>query len=132
MSPIEEQAEVKQRWPERTVMLGGGLTPNQGKGETLDRMQLFVEKYKISGLKLYTFDSTPKRGWWFDDQKLASPIWEKAQKLGLKIIGCHKGMLLREFMARCAHAEELVAVGDDFADLNVIAYHPAWPYHAQL
>ena len=67
MIPIEEQAEVKQRWPDRTVMLGGGLTPNQGLEETLDRLQMFVENYKISGLKLYTFDSTPARGG-FDTQ----------------------------------------------------------------
>jgi len=132
MIPIEEQAEVKQRWPERTVMLGGGLTPNQGKGETLDRMQLFVEKYKISGLKLYTFDSTPKRGWWFDDQKLAYPMWEKARKLGLKNIGCHKGIPFGQFMARYAHPEDLDAVCDDFPDLNFIAYHSAWPYQHEL
>ncbi|PYO48490.1 MAG: hypothetical protein DMD84_21025, partial [Candidatus Rokuibacteriota bacterium] len=58
MIPIEEQAEVKRRWPTRTVMLGGGLTPNQGLSETLERLTMFVEKYQISGLKLYTFDST--------------------------------------------------------------------------
>jgi hypothetical protein len=132
MIPIEEQAEVKQRWPERTVMLGGGLTPNQGMGETLDRLQLFVEKYKISGLKLYTFDSTPKRGWWFDDQKKAYPIWEKCRKLGVKNIGCHKGIPFGQFMARYAHPEDLDAVCDDFRDLNFIAYHSAWPYHGEL
>ncbi len=132
MIPIEEQAEVKQRWPDRTVMLGGGLTPNQGRGETLDRLQMFVEKYKIPGLKLYTFDSTPKRGWWFDDQKLAYPIWEKARKLGLKNIGCHKGIPFGQFMARYAHAEDFDAVCDDFPDLNFIAYHSAWPYHSEL
>ena len=61
-------------------MLGGGLSPNQGLSETLERLQMFVETYKISGLKLYTFDSMPARGWWFDDEK-------KAQKLGIKNIG---------------------------------------------
>ncbi len=132
MIPIEEQAEVKRRWPDRTVMLGGGLTPNQGVGETLDRLQMFVEKYKISGLKLYTFDSTPKRGWWFDDQKKAYPIWEKARKLGLKNIGCHKGIPFGQFMARYAHPEDLDAACDDFTDLNFIAYHSAWPYQHEL
>ncbi len=132
MIPIEEQAEVKQRWPDRTVMLGGGLTPNQGLGETLDRLQMFVEKYKISGLKLYTFDSTPQRGWWFDDQQKAYPIWEKARALGVKNIGCHKGIPFGQFMARYAHAEDFDAVCDDFPDLNFIAYHSAWPYHAEL
>ena len=132
MIPIEEQAEVKQRWPDRTVMLGGGLTPNQGLRETQDRMQMFVEKYKISGLKLYTFDSTPKRGWWFDDQKLAYPLWEKARKLGIKNIGCHKGIPFGQFMARYAHPEDFDAVCDDFPDLNFIAYHSAWPYQNEL
>jgi uncharacterized protein len=132
MIPIEEQAEVKQRWPDRTVMLGGGLTPNQGLGETLDRLQMFVENYKISGLKLYTFDSTPARGWWFDDQKMAYPIWEKCQKLGVKNIGCHKGIPFGQFMARYAHPEDLDAAADDFRDLNFIAYHSAWPYQHEL
>ena len=132
MIPIEEQAEVKQRWPTRSVMLGGGLTPNQGLSETLERMTMFVEKYQISGLKLYTFDSTKKRGWWFDDQKQAYPMWEKARKLGLKNIGCHKGIPFGQFMARYAHPEDLDAVCDDFPDLNFIAYHSAWPYQGEL
>jgi uncharacterized protein len=132
MIPIEEQAEVKRRWPTRTVMLGGGLTPNQGLSETLERLTMFVEKYQISGLKLYTFDSTKKRGWWFDDQKLAYPIWEKARKLGIKNIGCHKGIPFGQFMARYAHPEDLDAVCDDFRDLNFIAYHSAWPYQNEL
>jgi len=65
-------------------MLGGGLTPNQGLSETLERLHMFVEQHKISGLKLYTFDSTPARGWWFDDEKRAYPIWEECRKLGIK------------------------------------------------
>lgn len=35
-------------------MLGGGLTPNQGLEETLERLHMFVEPYKIAGLKRYT------------------------------------------------------------------------------
>ena len=38
MLPIEEQAEVKKRWPDRTIMLGGGLPPNQGVTATLDEL----------------------------------------------------------------------------------------------
>jgi predicted TIM-barrel fold metal-dependent hydrolase len=132
MVPIEEQAEVKKNWPARTIMLGGGLTPNQGLSETLDRLQMFVETYKIEGLKLYTFDSTPARGWWFDDQKLAYPIWEKCRQLGIKNVGCHKGIPFGQFMARYAHAEDFDAAADDFRDLNFIAFHSAWPYHGEL
>jgi predicted TIM-barrel fold metal-dependent hydrolase len=132
MVPIEEQAEIKRLWPDRTIMMGGGLTPNQGLSETLERLQMFVEQYKIAGLKLYTFDSTPQRGWWFDDQKLAYPIWEKCRQLGIKNIGCHKGIPFGQFMARYAHAEDFDAACDDFTDLNFIAFHAAWPYHHEL
>ena len=132
MVPMEEQAEIKQRWPDRTIMLAGGLTPNQGLSVTLERLQMYVEQYKISGLKLYTFDSTPARGWWFDDQKLAYPIWEKCRQLGIKNIGCHKGLPFGQFMARYSHADDFDAVADDFRDLNFIAYHSAWPYQNDL
>ena len=132
MIPIEEQVEIRNRWPDRSVMLGGGLTPNQGLSETLERLHMFVEQYKVSGLKLYTFDATPARGWWFDDEKKAYPIWEECRKLGIKNIGCHKGIPFGQFMARYAHPEDFDAVADDFLDLNFIAYHSAWPYHHEL
>ena len=132
MIPMDEQAEVKELWPDRTIMLAGGLTPNQGVTETLERMQHYVEDYDTSGLKLYTFDSTPKKGWWFDDTELAYPMWEKARELGIKNIGCHKGIPFGQFMARYAHAEDFDRVCDDFLDLNFIAFHSAWPYHSEL
>lgn len=132
MIPMDEQAEVKELWPDRTIMLAGGLTPNQGVTETLERMQHYVEDYDTSGLKLYTFDSTPKKGWWFDDTELAYPMWEKARELGIKNIGCHKGIPFGQFMARYAHAEDFDRVCDDFLDLNFIAFHSAWPYHQEL
>jgi hypothetical protein len=43
MIPIEEQVEVRNHWPDRSVMLRGGLTPNQGLSETLERLHMFVE-----------------------------------------------------------------------------------------
>jgi predicted TIM-barrel fold metal-dependent hydrolase len=132
MIPMEYQVLVRDNWPKNTVMLAGGLTPNQGMGETIDRLQMYVGKYKIAGLKLYTFDSTKKRGWWFDDEKLAYPIWEQCRKLGVKNIGCHKGIPFGQFYARYAHCEDLDAAADDFLDLNFIAYHSAWPYHEEL
>src|SRR5258708_36594626 len=59
-------------------------------------------------------------------------MWEKARKLGLKNIGCHKGIPFGQFMARYAHPEDLDAVCDDFTDLNFIAYHSAGPYQHEL
>lgn len=132
MVPIDEQAEIVANWPDRTIMMGGGLTPNQGVPETLERLEMFVNDYKISGLKLYTFDSTPQKGWWFDDEKMAYPIWEKCRELGIKNIGCHKGIPFGQFMARYAHVEDFDKTCDDFLDLNFIAFHSAWPYHGEL
>jgi len=132
MIPMDYQVKVRENWPKSTLMLAGGLTPNQGLSETLDRLNMYVEKYKVSGFLLYTFDSTKKKGWWFDDEKLAYPMWEECRKLGIKNVGCHKGIPFGQFYARYAHAEDFDAAADDFLDLNFIAYHSAWPYHAEL
>jgi uncharacterized protein len=132
MNPIEEVAEARSRWPERTILLGGGLTPNQGSSQTLERLDYFAKDMKIRGLKLYTFDSTVHKGWWFDDEKQAYPIWERCRQLGVKNIGCHKGIPFGQFMARYAHPEDFDRVADDFLDLNWIAFHSAWPYHQEL
>ena len=132
MVPMEYQARVKEAYPNQTIMMAGGLTPNQGVSETLDRLEMFVKDYNASGLKLYTFDSTPAKGWWFDDEERAYPMWEKCRELGIKNIGCHKGIPFGQFMARYAHAEDFDKACDDFLDLNFIAFHSAWPYHAEL
>jgi predicted TIM-barrel fold metal-dependent hydrolase len=132
MVPMEYQSQVKKNWPSQTIMLAGGLSVNQGVTETLERLEMYVKEYKASGLKLYTFDATPAKGWWFDDQERAYPIWEKCRELGIKNIGCHKGIPFGQFMARYAHVEDFDLVCDDFLDLNFIAFHSAWPYHNEL
>jgi hypothetical protein len=132
MIPISYQVQVRNKWPKNTLMLAGGLTPNQGLSVTLERLHQYAEQYRVSGLKLYTFDSTKKKGWWFDDEKIAYPIWEECRKLGIKNIGCHKGIPVSQFNARYAHVEDFDAAADDFLDLNFIAYHSAWPYHNEL
>ena len=133
MIPMDYQVQRPRELAE--VDRHAGRRPDAEPGalsETLDRLNMYVEKYKISGLKLYTFDSTKKKGWWFDDEKLAYPMWEECRKLGIKNIGCHKGIPFGQFYARYAHAEDFDATADDFLDLNFIAYHSAWPYHAEL
>jgi uncharacterized protein len=132
MIPMAYQQQVRDKWPKNTIMLAGGLTPNHGLQVTLDRLRQYKEENKISGLKLYTFDSTKQKGWWFDDEKLAYPMWEECRKLGIKNIGCHKGIPFGQFYARYAHCEDFDATADDFLDLNFIAYHSAWPYHGEL
>jgi predicted TIM-barrel fold metal-dependent hydrolase len=132
MMPLDELAEVRERWPGRVILLGGGLSPNQGLSQTLERLAMYVEKFKISGLKLYTFDATPKRGWWFDDEKLAYPIWERCRKLGLRNIGCHKGLPFSHFSARHAHPTDMDQAAEDFADMNWLVFHSAYPYLEEL
>ena len=132
MIPIDELAELRRRWPDRVVVLGGGLTPNQGLTQTLERLDMFIEDFQISGLKLYTFDATPQRGWWFDDEKLAYPIWERCRELGIRNIGCHKGIPFSHFSVRYAHPTDMDQAAEDFPDLNWMVFHSAYPYTTEL
>lgn len=123
MSPIEELVELRKLCPDQVMVAGGGLTPNQGVARTLDRMQMMVEKYKVTGFKFYTFDATKKGGWYLDDEKLAYPMWERLRKLGIKTVAAHKGVPFGHFQARYAHPEDFDRVCDDYPDINCGGTH---------
>ena len=42
MIPMEYQVGVRDQWPDNTIMLAGGLTPNQGVDETLERLNMYA------------------------------------------------------------------------------------------
>src|SRR5690349_4356957 len=49
MIPMDYQVQVRNNWPKNTIMLAGGLTPNQGLEETIQRLHEYVDIYKVSG-----------------------------------------------------------------------------------
>ena len=130
--PTADVAAARDRAPERTILLGAGYSPNQGIGETLERIERDVTEYGVKGLKFYCTDSTPVRGWWMDDQERAYPIWERLSDLGISYVAVHKGIPFAQMLAKYMHPEDMDRVVDDFPHINWFVYHSGWPYHTEF
>ncbi len=79
------------------LLLHGRVIPNLD-GD-LERMDELIDKWQISAWKTYTQSSIDAQGgWWLDDEEYGAPLIERARKLGVKVICCHKGLPLPGMM----------------------------------
>ena len=98
MIPIDYQVEVRNNWPDHTLMLGGGLTPNQGLSQTLERLHEYVET--VQGLRpqaLHLRLHDQAEGLVVRRREAGLSDLGECRKLGIKNIGCHKGMPFGQF-----------------------------------
>lgn len=105
-------------------MLAHGLVmPQLGKVD-LDFMDQQAETLHVDAWKCYT-GSPPKgfeTGWWLRDEKIAYPMLQKAQALGITNICIHKGLPLGP-VADYNHPRDILQAAADFPNLNFLVYH---------
>ena len=105
-------------------MLAHGLVmPQLGKVD-LDYMDQQAETFKVDAWKCYT-GAPPKgfeHGWWLSDEKIAYPMLEKAQALGITNICVHKGLPLGP-VADYNHPRDILKAAADFPKLDFLIYH---------
>ncbi|HEU4896639.1 MAG TPA: amidohydrolase family protein, partial [Actinomycetota bacterium] len=94
LSPWEECAELASRNPDRT-MFWGSVNPLEGR-RALDLMERQVGEFGAKAFKFYNvrYDYGRPFPWRMDDPQVAFPVFEKAQELGVNLIGVHKGVPL--------------------------------------
>jgi uncharacterized protein len=66
--------------------------------------------------------------WRMDDPKVAFPIFEKAQELGVRTIGVHKGVPLGPQPIEHTQTWDMDGAAANFPDLNFIIYHVGLPF----
>src|SRR3954468_23134463 len=106
----------------RRVLSHGLLRPNLGKPE-LEEMERQVKDLKIDAWKMYTGAELGEKAWFMDDEKVASPFWEKTKKLGIKNLCVHKGLPLGAFNEKACTPLDLEKAAKDWPGLNFIVYH---------
>ena len=91
---LDKAIEAQQRWPNRIVTYAG-VDPLAGPA-ALDELERQVELLNPIGLKLYpnSWLGQEIRGWKMDDPEIAFPLFERAQKLGIKVVAVHKALPL--------------------------------------
>ena len=120
----ETRAVVNRLAASRRVVTHGLIMPTRGERD-LDEMDRQVRDLKAEAWKGYTGQIIDGRSWLIDDEKVAYPMLQRSQRLGVKNICLHIGLPFQGTAHDPWHPRHLERAARDFPDLNFIAYHAA-------
>jgi len=128
LSPWEECAELARRNPERT-MFWGSVNPLEGR-RALDLMERQVGEFGAKAFKFYNvrYDYGRPFPWRMDDPQVAFPVFEKAQELGVNLIGVHKGVPLGPQPIEATQTWDMDGAAANFPDINFVIFHVGLPW----
>ena len=128
LSPWTECAKLAQLDPDRTVMWGT-VNPLEGK-DALDDVTRQVEEYGAKAFKFYNvrYEDGGQVPWRMDDPKVAFPVFERIQELGVNLIGVHKGVPLGPQMIEHTQTWDMDGAAGAFPDINFVIYHVGLPF----
>jgi predicted TIM-barrel fold metal-dependent hydrolase len=128
LSAWERCAELAAKRPDRTVFWGS-VNPLEGK-RALDLMERQVKEFGAKAFKFYNvrYDYGEPFPWRMDDPRVAFPVFEKAQELGVKLIGVHKGVPLGPQPIEHTQTWDMDGAAANFPDLNFVIYHVGLPF----
>ncbi len=128
LSPWKKCAEMAQKHPDRAVFWGS-INPLEGK-KALDLMEVQVKEYGAKAFKLYNirYDYGQPFPWRMDDPRVAYPVFEKAQELGINLIGVHKGVPLGPQPVEHTRTWDMDGAAANFPDINFVIFHVGLPW----
>ena len=128
LSPWEECAELAARRPDRTVFWGS-VNPLEGR-HALDLMERQVGEFGAKAFKFYNvrYDFGQPFPWRMDDPRVAFPVFEKAQELGVNLIGVHKGVPLGPQPIEATQTWDMDGAAANFPDINFVIFHVGLPF----
>jgi uncharacterized protein len=128
LSPWQRCVDLARLNPERTVFWGT-VNPLEGR-KALDEMEVQVKEYGAKAFKFYNvrYDYGEPFPWRMDDPKVAFPVYEKAQELGIKLIGVHKGVPLGPQPIEATQTWDMDGAAANFPDINFVIFHVGLPF----
>jgi len=126
-SPLWVGKEMRERYPGR-VLLYGAVSPwQEGAVEEVDRL---VEQDGVVGLKLYPMDIVEGqiKGFRMDDPEVAFPIFERAQRLGLRSVAIHKAIPFGPVPSGPFVPTDVEGAAAAFPDLHFEIVHGGFAY----
>jgi predicted TIM-barrel fold metal-dependent hydrolase len=93
-------------------------------------MEIQVKEYGAKAFKLYNvrYDYGQPFPWRMDDPRIAFPIFEKAQQLGVNLIGVHKGVPLGPQHIEHTQVWDMDGAAENFPDINFVIFHVGLPF----
>jgi hypothetical protein len=128
LSPWEDCAELASRDPER-IVFWGSVNPLEGR-KALDLMERQVGEFGAKAFKFYNvrYDYGAPFPWRMDDPRVAFPVFEKAQELGVNLIGVHKGVPLGPQPVEATQTWDMDGAAAAFPDINFVIFHVGLPF----
>jgi predicted TIM-barrel fold metal-dependent hydrolase len=128
LSPWERCVELRDENPDRTVFWGT-VNPLEGR-KALEQMEVQVNEYGATAFKFYNvrYDYGEPFPWRMDDPQVAFPVFEKAQELGINLIGVHKGLPLGPQPIEVTHTWDMDGAAANFPDINFVIFHVGLPF----
>jgi len=128
LSSWEKCAELAERYPEKFVFWGT-VNPLEGR-KALDLMEVQVKEYGAKAFKFYNtrYDYGEQVGWRMDDPKVAFPMFEKMQELGVDLAGVHKGLPLGPQRIEHLQTWDMDGAAEHFPEINFVIFHVGMPF----
>ena len=128
LSPWESCADLASRDPDRTIFWGS-VNPLEGR-KALDEMERQVGEFGARAFKFYNvrYDYGKPYPWRMDDPNIAFPIFEKAQELGVNLVGVHKGVPLGPQPIEHTQTWDMDGAAANFPDINFVIFHVGLPF----
>jgi predicted TIM-barrel fold metal-dependent hydrolase len=125
---VAKAREARERWPQR-FQVYAGVDPVFPEA-ALDALEQQVEELKPVGLKLYPNSYTAEGvvGWHMDDPQIAFPLFERAEKLGLKAIAIHKAIPLGPVPMYHYRMDDIDAAAAAFPNLQFEVVHGGFAF----
>lgn len=126
-SPLDIGLEMRRQNPGRVAVYGPiwPLAPN-----VLEEVDRLVEEDNVSGLKFYPADIIDDKVYTFrmDDADVMFPIFEQAQKAGIKSVAVHKAIPLDRAPLWPYKVDDLDEAFLAFPDLNIEIVHGGFAF----
>jgi predicted TIM-barrel fold metal-dependent hydrolase len=125
-APVHAQHAMAQKYPDRVLFCGGTDPLYKGLDDALDQIDYQVKELGACSMKFY--NGHIRDSWRCDDEKIAYPMYQRCQDLGVKTLQFHKGLPFGMQNVELLAPNDLQRAARDFPDLNFIIHHLALPY----
>ena len=125
-SPVMQQYEFAQAYPDRVLFCGGVDPVFDGVDAALEQLEYQIGELGARSIKFY--NGHVPHGWRCDDEEIGYPLYEKCRELGVNVIQFHKGLPFGTGNVEEMHPGDLQKVARDFPDMTIVMHHLAMPY----
>lgn len=125
---VEKGAEAKRKYPDRVIWYA---TADIFKGdEALASLEYQIKELGADGIKLYPaqYYQGRTRYWQMSDYTLAFPVFELAEKLGLRNIAVHKALPLGPVATDSMRIDDIGHAAGAFPELNFQIVHAGFMF----